>query len=334
MAITTGILDDFNRADESPLGNGDWSGDVRVTRDPDLESFLVRDDNSGGNECDTLWTNSTFGAGDLEVYATISTLTTSSTSRMYLYCRILQAGVGTSDGYLCLLKGGGGSNQSIQVYSVSNGSLSTVGANHTTAVSNGDVLGMRHDDAGGSDNIEVDLNGTVIFTRTNNTHTGTASLGLGIRNSATRLADFGGGLVTGGAQTISLSPIDSTNAFDVSAVIHPEIIELTGIDSINDLDITSILSEQLVELAVIDSINGFDISQIVSEPLISLGPITSVNDIPLPNVIHPEIIELVDIDSVNGFGTIVIIGGVSSGGTRSIIVGSIWLGSITPRTIQ
>ena len=82
---------------------------------------------------------------------------------------------------------------------MTNGALTTVGALHTTAVSSGDIIGLRHDDAGGADNIEVDLNGTVIFTRTDNTHTGTANIGLGVRNGNTRVDDFGGGLVTGGA---------------------------------------------------------------------------------------------------------------------------------------
>ena len=203
MTITTPILDDFDRPDESPLGGGFWSGGVRYARDMDLESFEARDDNSGGNICDSRWIG-TFGAGDLEVYATVSTLTTATSSRMYLWCRVLQPGVTTVDCYLCLLKGNSGSNQTIEVYRLDNGSFTKLGATLTTAVSSGGIIGIRHNDAGGSNNIEVDLNGTTVMTRTDNTHTGTAEIGLGIRNAGTRLADFGGGLVTGGVSVTLL----------------------------------------------------------------------------------------------------------------------------------
>ena len=115
----------------------------------------------------------------------------------------------------------------------------------------------------------------------------------------------------GSAQTIILSTIDSTNAFDVSAVVHPEIIQLSVIDSINGFDISSILSEQLIQAPLITSINSFSITSILSAQLVQLPSLSSLNSFDIAQVITPIVISLVEIDSINDFSIIQISGGAA-----------------------
>lgn len=173
--------------------------------------------------------------------------------------------------------------------------------------------------------------GSILHTEIDGTNQYPGLYNSGTNNSDTDdWDDYDGGALGAGALTIDLSPIDSTNAFDISSVLHPEVIELTAIDSVSGFDISSILSEQLVQAPLITSINGFDVAGIAVEQLIQLGPIASINDIPMHTVVHPEIIELVAIDSTNTFGTIVIIGGLDVPGGKggALVIGNIRLASI------
>ena len=66
----TGILDNFNRADEDPLNNGHWNGQV-YTIDIPLRLYSSAADPHGGL-ADSYWSSSKFGP-DSEAYTTVTT---------------------------------------------------------------------------------------------------------------------------------------------------------------------------------------------------------------------------------------------------------------------
>jgi hypothetical protein len=95
---TTGILDSFDRANENPLGNGNWSAFGWDPANP-LQIVSFQCVNVGSGYGARYWSSSTFGL-DCEVYATIVTKSVTDGAVCSLWLRVQDPSVTDGeDGY-------------------------------------------------------------------------------------------------------------------------------------------------------------------------------------------------------------------------------------------
>ena len=92
---TTGLLDDFNRADEDPLANGTWSGPVRSGQAQCEVNTNQVSGNTGTNG--SYWSVASFGP-DMEAYIDVP-VKAGSGDHEYLYARCANFGLTTFSGY-------------------------------------------------------------------------------------------------------------------------------------------------------------------------------------------------------------------------------------------
>lgn len=130
---TTGLLDNFNRSNESPLGNGDWTGPL-WSGDPEMElnSNQAQAESAFGN---SYWSAATFGA-DVEVFVTWATVS----SGIQLYLRVASPGTSGIDGYYVEANSGDGDYKIVRV---DNESETQLGSVISGSFSNGDRLGAE-----------------------------------------------------------------------------------------------------------------------------------------------------------------------------------------------
>lgn len=133
---TTGILDDFNRADEGPPPSASWTT-------PTGHSGLSVNTNQcagSGATNSGYWNPTTFGA-NAEAYATIAVLPGNS-SVIGMIVRVLQPGSSTTfDGYgISFLQAAG--TDSISIQRVDNGTGTTLGSTISQEISTNDILGI------------------------------------------------------------------------------------------------------------------------------------------------------------------------------------------------
>jgi hypothetical protein len=93
---TTGVLDNFNRAGEMPLGNGNWNGPIRPGH-PQLKTDGDAVLSSGGN-ADSYWSSSIFGP-DSEVYVTVDGKSPDNNYCITLACKIANPNSGSFNAY-------------------------------------------------------------------------------------------------------------------------------------------------------------------------------------------------------------------------------------------
>jgi len=179
---TTGILDDFNRANEGPPPSANWTGPWRTA------NLLVVNTNqlarSGGN-ADAYWNPTTFGP-NMEAFATLPVLPVVGAA--ILGGRLQSPGAGTTDGYATSWSPA--SSGSLVFYRSDNAALTQLGATVTsTSVSAGDQIGMS---VVGSV-ISWYLNGSLVDTRSDATYSGAGYIGAGCNDATLRMDNFGGG---------------------------------------------------------------------------------------------------------------------------------------------
>ena len=185
---TTGILDDFNRADETPLsGGGNW-GDRNTSQDLSLVSNRVG--GAGVNQLSSeYWTVATYGP-DCEVYVSATRLASYGTgSYVRLWLRIQNPGAANETGYMMQwLNNASGCSIFKETSREAYTSLAT---SSTPRFAANDQIGME---AIGT-TITVYQNGTSVLSTTDATTTGAGYLAIGCRSTIFRLDDFGGGTV-------------------------------------------------------------------------------------------------------------------------------------------
>jgi hypothetical protein len=180
----TGVLDNFNRADENPIA-GLWSGPVKT-----LPLLLVGNQASSSAPQGTLGASYYNGqlAADMEAFVTVAVAPVSP-NRTGVYVRVQNPG-GTYGGYLFAYRA---SINGFQFIRDDNATFTILGANVTQTVSAGDSIGLRivgstltgfYKPAGGA--------WTVIGQRTDSTYSGPGYIGLATSDTASRLDDFGG----------------------------------------------------------------------------------------------------------------------------------------------
>jgi hypothetical protein len=129
----TGVLDSFNRADEDPLGNGNWSYPLYTDAASALR--IVGQVLSGrlAADCSSYWSAATFGP-NCEVYATLGAIY--NLVPINLLARVTNPNSGSLEGFALVAI----PNTGIRVEDASDGSL--IGSVISQTISSGDSYGM------------------------------------------------------------------------------------------------------------------------------------------------------------------------------------------------
>lgn len=186
MFPTTGILDNFNRANETPLVGAtgtEWAG-----RNTGFDLTLAGNDVGGGGSGQTssrYWTVATYGP-DCEAYITV-TILGGSTAYIRLWLRLQNPGAAGETGYM--MQWSNDAN-GCRIFKETARETYTQLAQDTAARhAANDQLGFE---AVGTA-ITVYKNGTSVLTTTDSTTTGAGNLALGLRDTQYVVDDFGGG---------------------------------------------------------------------------------------------------------------------------------------------
>jgi hypothetical protein len=200
---TTGILDDFNRADEGPPPSASWSANgLEAASTLSVVSNVAKDSSSNGG----FWGASV--GPDSEAYVTLSTLQADG-QLLYVFIRAAQIGsVGTADGYAFrFTREDSNPGFNARWYRLDNGTLTLLGLSYNDtagAISAGIKIGA---DAVGSDlTIYVNKSGTWVSTvaRSDSTYSSAGLIGMSLVSSTPSADDFGGGTISS-APTVMLA---------------------------------------------------------------------------------------------------------------------------------
>ncbi|MDP3704086.1 MAG: hypothetical protein U1C74_25920 [Phenylobacterium sp.] len=192
---TTGLLDNFNRATEDPLGNGTWSGPIRATNGQmkvgsgGSANAITR---SAGTPGQSYWSVATFGP-DSEVYATISTVPGNG-DYVYLYARIVNPNTAGLDGYaMVMIKQAG--DDIWQIRRIDDSAETVLGANATQELASGESMGFE---IIGSTLTAYRKSAGVwssVLSRTDATYSAAGYIGIGSATTVAIEDDFSGGTV-------------------------------------------------------------------------------------------------------------------------------------------
>lgn len=180
---TTPIIDDFNRANGAIGANytiPTFAGSMNVSSNTVVAAAA-----------NSIAIRNTLTYQDVEIYGTLSTKPTDGNVALLFWRAVQTASAATMDGYVLRITAvAGASNDTIQVQSLTNGVATTIGANFTQEITNGDVVGIRMVGA----TVEVFINGTSLGTRSDSTYTATGQIGIGLSATSSGAWDnFGGG---------------------------------------------------------------------------------------------------------------------------------------------
>lgn len=183
MALTTSVLDAFDRANSGSLGSA-WSDLFGLGTRWGIASNLAAPQSVQAAD---YWNAATYT--DAEAFATITTKPANSTGSFSLFLRAANVGsTSTLDGYAITIYPLTGTDL-IRVLRLDNGAPTTLGADISQEITAGDVLGAQ---IIGS-TIYVYLNGTEIASRTDSTYSAAGYIGMVSAETTTRINDFGGG---------------------------------------------------------------------------------------------------------------------------------------------
>jgi hypothetical protein len=199
---TTGILDNFNRANEGPPPSSNWDGKV-YTNDSTAWSVVSNVADSGGSNSRNYWDVTTFGP-DSEVYFTIAAIPSPTTNYADVCVLLRAVGVGTG--------GGGGSTTDayhagwhkidagsdlLEYYRVDDSAYTQLGSSESvTEMANGHKFGASM--IGSTLQAYADTgSGWAVFgtSRTDSTYTAAGYIAILTGEPSTQIDDFGGGTV-------------------------------------------------------------------------------------------------------------------------------------------
>jgi hypothetical protein len=188
---TTGILDNFNRANEGPPPSASYTG--AISGNALTNAWVVTSNVAAGNRtgASTCWWNvSTFGP-DMEGYFTVTTKVGSG-AYCGVFLRLQSPGGAGWDGYtLYYNTDAGGANDDMEIYRADNGVETLLGASVTQEVATSDQFFAN---AVGTA-LKIHQNGTERVSRTDATYGSAGYIGLYMDDTTGRIDDFGGGTV-------------------------------------------------------------------------------------------------------------------------------------------
>lgn len=130
------LVDNFNRADESPLsGGGAWSNQV-VTSNGAVNLASNQVGGSAGGIC-SAWYNASLPGADCEVYATVPVPPGSPITNVRVYARIATPGTAGVDAYFLQYTGNG----TWSLFRLTNASATSI-ASGSVGLSAGDKIGI------------------------------------------------------------------------------------------------------------------------------------------------------------------------------------------------
>lgn len=185
---TTSVLDDFNRADESPLDNSTWAGPI-INGGAELklvsnqvESVTVESRGS------SYWTTS-FDA-DQEVYVDVVAVD----QVMSLYARTVDPGATTRDGYQVVITSLTGPDN-IVINRIDDESDTQLGASLSSNLSANDAIGLECQVSTISCYTRISGVWGLVGSRTDSTYTSGGVIGIDSSSfsSGARIDNFGGG---------------------------------------------------------------------------------------------------------------------------------------------
>jgi hypothetical protein len=194
----TGVLDDFNRANEGPPPSASWAGPLYA----DDGSMKVVGNEAVGTEAAEF--NGAYWLTPMppscEVHVKVATMPADG-ERTSVYLRVADEG-GAPDGYLLSFYRWDGGSDGWQIYRVDNGAWTQLGATVDKDVSAGDSMGLeaigprlRGYQKTGGVWAEVE-----VLERTDSTYSNWGKIAMSPQNDTCTLDDFGGG----GIQTPAL----------------------------------------------------------------------------------------------------------------------------------
>jgi len=203
---TTGLLDNFNRADENPIGNGNWSGPIWSG-----DNQLRVASNQCAPQTSGPWHNSYWSAaqfGNCEVYATVPTVGATDDD-LNLYVRIASPGGAGLDCYIFAIGYQASPSNNSVIYRVDNTTLTQLGASLTVDLDAAEKIGFECNGSSLTAYLFESGAWASQASRTDSTYS-SGYIGAEIENNTARLDDFGGGTIivaSGGMPAGVLQPM-------------------------------------------------------------------------------------------------------------------------------
>lgn len=200
---TTGILDDFNRANTGPPPSSSWGSNKVFSATANNLIVSSNAITSGNTNFQSSWWNpSTFGP-DAECYITCTTLPAGASDEVaFVMARLATPGGTGVDGYGVAVTKQSGTDL-VEVYRIDNAAQTLLGASMSQEFSAGDSIGVEC--SGSSIRAHYKASGgswTQLGSRTDSTYSAAGNVGVELFSTTVRLDDFGGGtVVTGGGAT-------------------------------------------------------------------------------------------------------------------------------------
>jgi hypothetical protein len=193
---TTSVLDDFNRADESPLGNSTWAGPV-INGGPQLKLASNQVESVTTEARGSSYWSSSFSA-DQEVYADIVALD----QVMSLYGRTIDPGATTRDGYQVVITSLTGPDN-IVLNRVDDETATQLGASMSSTLSANDAIGLEC--SGSNISVYTRVSGTwgLVATRVDATYASGGVIGIDSSSFSAggKIDNFGGGNIVTSEET-------------------------------------------------------------------------------------------------------------------------------------
>ena len=259
MAITTSVLDDFNRSNTGPPPSASWDGPVASGEGGLKVVSNALAPNASGSPCSSYW-KTAFGA-PCEVYATI----TNNAGTFELYCRLSDVETSTQDGYGIYIDPANG----IVIFKVINGTYTQLGDAVSATISNGHKYGLTA--IGTTLTLWRDTGSgwSSVTTRTDSSITGGGYIGALIYSAAgtARLDDFGGGTAI---QTIAASGLTATLTAG-SPTITPGAVNIAA----TGLELTATFGSPVIAAAAAGeqtiTASGLELTATIGSPTLTPG---------------------------------------------------------------
>lgn len=196
------LLDNFNRADEGPPPSASWTNgwiNQNVGNGIEVFSNQARRNDTGDAAQDSYWTAPDFGPA-VEVECVVSVIPTATGDDVRLGARLVDVGVGTTDGYALLVARDATGQRDWFLYRVDNevftqiatvaDGASVVAGDSIKLVCNGSSIEGWHKPAAGSYSL--------ILSAADATYAAAGKVGLAIKGTAARVDDFGAATLAAG----------------------------------------------------------------------------------------------------------------------------------------
>lgn len=287
MAITTGVLDNFNRSNATTLG-ASWAGKVNsADADLGITSNKAASKGSDWDHARSCWGTSC-GAAQ-EAYVTVST-NSGDDHGIELFFRCTNIGTTTPDGYL-LVAYRYSSGIYFELETITDGDTATIYECDTTGFNDGHKFGITA--IGTQLTIYVDKGSgwTQVGQVTDSTYTDGGYIGIGTDSLTTRFDDFGGGTaiqtIAASGLTAALtagSPTVTPGAVNIAAIGleaaltfgSPVIAAEAGGQTItvSGMELTVTIGSPTLTVGTVDiAASGLELTATIGQPAVTPGAV-------------------------------------------------------------